>query len=365
MASKIERTAIKILAKWMRKGNMARAMRDYLPSSGLSPVERNQVAEIVHTIVRFKKLYDFALAEMSLPRTPENYLRIFKDENVMRSYQNVALEKGLYDIYFSSSIPVARILRMYPNFAEIINREPETHLSVNLSRVSRRDVLAILREEGMDSWVCRPETCVATQPHARYSSVIRSGLAIVQDSSSQHLSKLVASLGESVLDFCAGSGGKSFTVKFFNPNARVSVHDKDEKKLEALFRRAEILGLHFSRFDFKDDFDVVLVDAPCSGIGSAARNPEAKYREDIDSFPPIQMSILNSAKSFVKKDGYLVYAVCTFNPDETYLLMDKFLKQNPEFEPLHISSKGIVVNERIGGYFVSGDVIYFSVLRRT
>ncbi len=361
--ARIRKVAEKIVAKWLRKGNMARAMRDVLPSSGLTQEERDLVAEIVHHVVRFKKLYDFALEREGLGKNPKNYVNLFFQTGTLEKYANMAVREGREDVYLSASPQVLRVLRMFPKFASIINREPETHLSVNLPRISRRDALKELRKEGVEAHPCTPETCVRSEPRARYSHLVKEGLAIVQDSSSQHLSKLVATLGDDILDYCAGSGGKSFTAKFFNPRARICIHDINEKKIESLFRRAELLGLEFEEFR-GEEHEVLLVDAPCSGLGSSARNPEAKYREDLDEFPNIQMDILREAKEFVKPGGFLIYAVCTFNPDETYLLVEKFLEENPDFGEMEMGGGDFFEKERIGGYFVSGDVIYAAVLRR-
>ncbi len=360
---RVKRTAAKIIAKWLRKGNMARAMRDVLPASGLSQGERDFVAEIVHHVVRFKKLYEFAMQGEGMGISPGNYVSLFFRQDLLEKYVNIAVKEGREDVYLSASAQVTRILRLFPKFAKIVNDEPDTHLAVNLTRISRQDALKELRKEGRVAHPCTPETCVRTEPGARYSNLVRDGLAIVQDSSSQHLSKLVASLGDDILDYCAGSGGKSFTAKFFNPRARICVHDINGKKIDSLFNRAELLGLEFEKFR-GEKHEVLLVDAPCSGLGSAARNPEAKYREDLDEFPDIQMDILREAREFVKPGGFLIYAVCTFNPDETYLLVERFLAENPEFGEMEIGGGDFFEKERIGGYFVSGDIIYFAVLKR-
>ena len=70
------------------------------------------------------------------------------------------------------------------------------------------------------------------------------------------------------------------------------------------------------------------------------------------------------AKNYVAKDGYLIYSVCTFNPDETYLLVEKFLTENPEFEELEFADGNFVIKERKGFFITSGDVIYAAILRR-
>ncbi len=361
---KKEKIAERIIAKWLRKGKLARAMRDILPNSGLNPEERDEVAYIVHHIVRFKNLYDYALENEGLERKPDNYIMLFKNSDVLEKYMKKALKDRLAHVYYSSSREVAKILMLYPKFAERINRETKTQIAVNLGRITRGDAIKMLRNEGFDARNCTPETCVETEPQARYSSLIKEGFAIVQDSSSQHIAKIVASLGDDVLDYCAGSGGKSFAMKFFNPNLEIYVHDIDMRKIKTLFERAEKLGLQIKNFDRNKMYDSVLVDAPCSGLGSAARNPDAKYRKNLAEFPHIQMEILREAGNFVREDGFLIYVVCTFNPEETYGVVEKFLENNPEFVNYPLSAGKIYIPERIGGFIISGDIMYIAILKK-
>ncbi len=362
--SKIERIAERIIAKWLKKGNMARAMRDIMPNSNLSDEDREKVVEIVHHVVRFKNLYDFAMDSEKMEKNPRNYVRVFFRKKTLERYRKIALEKNMAHIYLSASAEVAKILQLYPHFAEEINKEKRTHIAVNIQKIERGEAMGILQKEGYVVKLCNPETCIGANSSAKYSSLIKNGLGIVQDASSQHLSKLVASLGSDILDFCAGSGGKSFTIKFFNPTAKVKVHDANENKLQSLFKRAEKLGLEMEKFDFTGEFDVVLVDAPCSGLGSAGRNPEAKYQENLEKYPKIQMEILNEAKKYVKPSGFLVYSVCTFNPDETYLLVEKFLAENPELEEMELADGNFITKEKRGFFITSGDIIYAAMMRR-
>ncbi len=364
MSNRVKSASARIILKWLKKGNMARAMRDILPTSGLKDDEREEVVAIVHHVVRFKKLYDFALDAEKKERNPKNYVWLFFHDDILNKYRKIAVQNNMIDVYFSASTEVARVLQIYPQFTENVNREKSTHIAVNIRKIKREDALAELKSEGYKANYCNPETCIAAKSSAKYSSIIKNGLGIVQDSSSQHLSKLVASLGSDILDFCAGSGGKSFTVKFFNPAAKVKVHDANEDKLQSLFNRAEKLGLDIEKFDFSGSFDVVLVDAPCSGLGSAARNPEAKYQENLEKYPKMQMEILSEAKKYVSPSGFLVYSVCTFNPDETYLMVEKFLKENSEFEEMELADGKFITKEKRGFFITSGDIIYAAMMRR-
>ena len=360
----VARTAMAIIRNWLKKGNMARAMRDVLPHSGLSADARDEVARVVHEVVRFHRLYDFVLSGLKQSFTPENYIYLVRNQEIVKKYADIARDRNLHSIYLSASQEVTSIMQQCPKLAGRVNTEPNTNISVNLLRITRDNAMLKLRDEKCSPKICTPETCIATASHGRYSSLIKDGFAIVQDSSSQHLSKIVALLGDKILDFCAGSGGKSFTIKFHNPEADIYIHDINQNKIQSLFARAEKLELHFKKFEFSGNFSVVLVDAPCSGLGSAARNPEVKYQSELEKYPKMQMEILNEGKKYVKPSGFIIYSVCTFNPDETYLLVEKFLAGNPDFEEFEIAGGDFITKERRGFFITSGDVIYTVILRR-
>jgi len=364
VVNKYEKVAAKVLAKWLKKGNMARAMRDILPNSKLDVKEREKVAKIVHDIVRFKKLYEFAMIEEHLTTTPENYIKLSKNKELIKKYHLRAKALELWDIHFSSSVEVSKILLKFPKFGELINTEPKTHLAININKISRAEAFESLRQEGFKARACTPETCIETVSQAKYSQVVKNNTAIVQDSSSQHVAKIISALGDDFVDYCAGSGGKSFTLKFFKPDAKVYVHDINDKKIAALFARAEKLDVQVEVLGKDGEHEVVLVDAPCSGLGSAARNPEAKYQENLQRFPEMQAQILNEAKTLVAPGGFLVYVVCTFNPEETYLLVEKFLTENSDFEEIELAGGDFVRKKRRGFFITSGDVIYTAMLRK-
>ncbi len=350
------KVAAKIIAKWLRKGNMARAMRDILPRSGLTLEERTEVAELVHDIVRFKKYYDYVLERRGIEKTPENYILL-------------SLEKPNLDapkhIKYSMSEELASLTP--EEFIPIINREPDTTLCINLKRISRERAIKKLKLEGYWAREYIPESAVITSPGARYSSLVKEGYAIVQDASSQIVAKITASLGKRILDYCAGSGGKTLAIHSLGSRNDLYAYDINSGKLLALKRRAEGWGANVHIFQDKPqgEFDVVLVDAPCSGVGAAARNPEAKYQEGFEKYAKIQLEILNEAKNYVKRDAFLVYVVCSYTSVETEEVIEKFLEvENFELSPLNCEYGDYLSGGKYGSYILAGDIFYISVLRR-
>ncbi len=362
-----ERVASVVIRKWLRKGNMARCMRDILPRSGLTRVEREKAARILHEVVRWKRWLDFLLDFYSLGRTPENYVRATTGELKMdwRRAER-AIPPGRYTaVRLSFSDHLAPVVERHRWLADRLNAEPKTTLAVNLRRISREEAVAHLSEEGYTAEPYVPETALLTDPGARYSRLVRDALAHVQDASSQMIAGMTCSLGSEILDYCAGTGGKTLTMGYLRPDATLHAHDADGSRLLSLARRAERAGIpvHIGLPD--KPVEVVLVDAPCSGVGAARRNPEAKYVSDTASYAKLQGEIMREARRYVAPGGYLVYCVCTFTPVETYAVVRDFLRENEDFRAVEDPPKHTV---RWGnGYLTAldeGDVLFVAILRR-
>jgi 16S rRNA (cytosine967-C5)-methyltransferase len=152
----------------------------------------------------------------------------------------------------------------------------------------------------------------------------------------------------SVIDACAGAGGKSLAISdALRGKGRIYAYDISAKKIQALKRRATRLGLNniqsflvaegaeselTSRF--QGQAQVVLVDAPCSGWGVLRRNPDIKWRQDpsvLSRMPEIQFRLLSLYSSLVAEGGHLVYGVCTFRLAETRKIVDRFLNEHSDF----------------------------------
>lgn len=366
--SRISRTAEKIIERWLRKGNMAARMRDVLPKSNLSLEEREEVARIVHSVVRWKKWYDFVIEHYSLPEKVETYVRLARSEQEWESAEKAILEERYTEIRYSFSPYMARLIdSRFPELREYLNKEPETVLMVNYNRASYEELVEILKDEGLRAENSVVESAIITDSRARYSKAVKEGMAQVQDESSQLIAKITASLGDSILDYCAGNGVKTIAMASFRRNkGRIAAWDIDPKKRDILRRRA---GQYSAEVDVLNNpegsYDVVFVDAPCTGVGSARRNPEAKYTEGTGDFPETQMSILNEAKERVKDGGYLVYCVCSFTPEETVGVVERFMSES-DFEEVEVDDAHLRRVEK--GYLTDtpeGDVMYLCVLRKS
>ncbi len=179
----------------------------------------------------------------------------------------------------------------------------------------------------------------------RESKAYGEGLFHIQDMASQRaISVLDPKPDERILDVCAAPGGKSFTMAELmdNKGSIVSL-DIHEHRVELIKKGALRLGLHIIDAKCRDssclsddlgEFDAVLCDVPCSGLGVIRRKPEIKYKpiEEFMELPIIQLSILKSAAERVKQGGRLLYSTCTLRHDENENVVRAFLDENKSFE---------------------------------
>ena len=145
---------------------------------------------------------------------------------------------------------------------------------------------------------------------------------------------------KAVLDMCAAPGGKTFQA--LNYGAKLDIVEINPK-------RADILKKNLIRLKFKNKikiidalkignktkkYDLILIDAPCSSVGTIRRNPEIFFRSSVPDFHKItflQNKLLNKAKSILKKNGTIIYMVCSFLKLETINHIQNFLEKNPNF----------------------------------
>ena len=228
-------------------------------------------------------------------------------------------------------------------------------LRVNTLLAKRDEVIAILQEEGIDAQITPYSPCgirLAGKPMINRHELFLSGKIEVQDEGSQLLGYLLGpKRGEMVVDFCAGAGGKALLLgALMNSKGRLYAFDVSEKRLNNLiprFKRSGLSNLHIQRINDENDskvkrlsgkIDRVLVDAPCSGIGTLRRNPDLKWRQSSQSIEELktkQSAILVAAAKLLKPGGRLVYATCSFLDEENQDIISNFLNSHPQFTVLN------------------------------
>lgn len=224
-------------------------------------------------------------------------------------------------------------------------------LRVNTLKARRDEVLDRLAADGLS---VKPTPYspigirVEGKPAINRHELFKQGVIEVQDEGSQLLGLITgARRGEMVVDFCAGAGGKTLLLGAqMASSGRLYAFDVSEKRLANLkprLARSGLSNVHPTLLAHENDTKVkrlagkadrVLVDAPCSGLGTLRRNPDLKYRQNPDSVQELnakQAAILASAARLVKAGGRLVYATCSLLPQENRAIVDAFLAAHPDF----------------------------------
>lgn len=198
-----------------------------------------------------------------------------------------------------------------------------------------------------------------------HTSGFRSGMFEVQDINSQRVGLLCdAKAGETWWDACAGEGGKTMILSAAMKNkGLIWASDRAEWRLKKLKQRAARQGVFNYRAvnwdggerpPTKTKFDGILVDAPCSGLGTWQRNPQARWTttpQDVAELAELQLKLLKHAAPSLKPGGRLVYAVCTLPRRETSELATRFERNVPGFERMEVpgSRNGFLLPEVTDG----------------
>ncbi|WP_293660552.1 RsmB/NOP family class I SAM-dependent RNA methyltransferase [Rhodoferax sp. OV413] len=346
--------------------------RFFRDNRGLGPRERATLAETVYTVLRKKLLFDHLAPSGSGPKErrlailgfygPGDFLRsalsdqekrwldqceaVKADDLMERHRHNLPewLVQPLKDQLGTGFWPLV----------EHLNLGAGLDLRVNAIKAKRADVQKELQQAGIKAvptpfspWGLR----IAGKPALNKNDAFLRGDFEVQDEGSQLLAMLVdAKRGEMVVDFCAGAGGKTLALgAAMRSTGRLYAFDTSAHRLDALkprLARSGLSNVHPAAIAHERDdrvkrlsgkLDRVLVDSPCTGLGTLRRNPDLKWRQNmaaVDEMAVKQAAILQSAARMVKAGGRLVYATCSVLPQENEAIADAFSVANPEFAPL-------------------------------
>ena len=235
--------------------------------------------------------------------------------------------------------------------AQALNQPAPLDLRVNTVKTNREAVLARLAEDGIAAvpGALSPMAVrLREKPALAKHPLFLEGAFEVQDEGSQLLGYLLEpKRGEMVVDFCAGAGGKTLLLGALMKNTgRLYAFDVSDKRLANLkprLARSGLSNVHPARIEHERDtkikrlagkVDRVLVDAPCSGLGTLRRNPDLKWRQSEDSVAELtvkQAAILDAAAKLVRPGGRVVYATCSLLTAENDAIVEAFLVRHPEF----------------------------------
>jgi 16S rRNA (cytosine967-C5)-methyltransferase len=227
------------------------------------------------------------------------------------------------------------------------NQPAPLTLRANRLRTSTTDLQARLATAGVTTHPGRfaPEALIVDEGHALRTDEAAEGTFLVQDEASQLVALLAgARPGRRVLDTCAAPGGKTTAIAAATADdGHVVACDVRDRRMALLQQTVHAVGatnVQFVQADlmqalpFSAVFDTVLVDAPCSGLGTLRRDPDIKWRRQEAELPALaaaQTRMLHHAAAVVAPGGRLIYATCSSEPEENDQIVDAFLREHPAF----------------------------------
>ncbi len=235
---------------------------------------------------------------------------------------------------------------------DAVNQPPPLTLRANSLKTTAAGLLAMLSAENQraEPTAFAPDGIRLFSANAAIfnHSAFRNGQFAIQDEAAQLVGLLLdPRRGERILDACAGLGGKSgHLAQLMHNDGSITAVDRDEARLTKLAGEMQRLGISIVRplalsleaaaasGRLEAPFDRVLLDAPCSGLGTIRRNPDIKWAPTKKSparYRQVQSGLLDQAAALVRPSGILVYAVCSCEPEETESVVTDFLKNHPEF----------------------------------
>ena len=358
--------------------------------------DRAFIASAVYGVVRYKRLYMYVCG-MDAIRSEADVWRLlaahvlFNGGSLPPWEEFAGVDVRALEKRYESALRIRAVRESIPDWLDEIgrqelpdcwteelaamNREAPVVLRANTLRTDVRGLQEALERGGIVTR--RVDGCPDGVELVRRANVFdttafRNGLFEVQDASSQKVAVLLApEPGMRVIDACAGGGGKTLHLAaLMQGKGTVIAMDVYARKLEELKRRARRAGASnietrtiegsktIKRLEGKADR--LLLDVPCSGLGTLRRNPDAKWKlspEFLDEVTALQHEILSSYCRMVRVGGWLVYSTCSVLPRENERQVERFLSENPGFRLLEQHS---LLSGR-DGY----DGFYMALLERT
>ena len=233
-------------------------------------------------------------------------------------------------------------------FLQANNSQPPMTAMVNTTKATAQEATDLLAEQGVEvtphPWL---ENCLILNKTGNLERLdaYGQGLFYVQDPASRLMALASgAAPGMRVLDMCAAPGGKSFAAAIqmdnqgeviscdLHPHKKKLIQDGDDRLGLSIIKPMTADG-KVRREEWVSAFDLVLVDAPCSGLGVIRKKPDIRYKDPkpLEDLPQVQQAILENAAGYVKAGGVLMYSTCTILPRENGEVVSAFLEKHPEF----------------------------------
>lgn len=308
----------------------------------LGSKDRAYIAEQIYKLIRWQGLIDYLIDP---PITMEKRIDLlsnfdwkhYQNDHTIPAHIRVSFPLSLYQLLVNSyGIEQANEICI------VSNHPAPTTVRANNLKISRNDLLERWKEAFEVEPCKQAKNGIHFLKKTHFFSLpeFKEGLFEVQDEGSQLLAELIQTKpGQLVMDYCAGSGGKTLAFAPLMENrGQIYLHDVRSHALQDAKKRLRRAGIQNAQIiqaeddklkKLKKKMDWVLVDAPCSGTGTLRRNPDMKWKFDEEMVQRLigqQRVIFEKALSFMKPDGHIVYGTCSLLPEENESQMEHFIK---------------------------------------
>lgn len=308
--------------------------------SALGSKDRAFIAETIYSLVRWQGLIDYLSPTSSWKDRYHTFFNVNIDELQLQEEiplaTRVSFPPVLFDLFANNyGLEQARELCL------ICNTPAPTTVRANSLKTTRENLLNRWQQLYPVSPTLHSPDGITFQTKMNFFQLpeFKEGLFEVQDEGSQLLAHLVqAQPGQQVLDYCAGSGGKALAfAPAMQGKGQIYVHDIRAFALQEARKRLRRAGIQNYQIlppdgdyltKLKKKMDWILVDAPCSGTGTLRRNPDMKWKFDLEMLERLigqQRMIFEKALSFLHPEGSIVYATCSILKEENELQLEHFL----------------------------------------
>lgn len=346
--------------------------------------DRRFVAEMVYDSVRYYRLLStlaqsetnfwymsgilLCLKNSPLPEWPD-FKHLYPDQIIKQH----TLLKGQFNIIESYPDWLSQLCEkelgtdVWQTEARAMNQTAEVVLRVNTLKTDKATLINALAADGIETEELEnfPSALKLKKRQNIFSNKrFKEGHFEIQDAGSQRISEFMnPKPGQTVIDACAGGGGKTLHLSALMRNkGKIISMDVEAWKLENLKKRARRGGVsnvetclieNDTINRFREKADMLLLDVPCSGLGVLKRNPDAKWKltnESIERTKLTQHQILNDYQHMLKPGGVLVYSTCSLLPSENEQQVEEFLARYPEFT--YESSLHLLPSEGFDGFYM-------------
>lgn len=352
--------------------------------------DRRFIAETTYEMVRWWR-YILKSSGIENPQEISDYWKLFATWQILKETELPDWEefKGIDKNQIIENAEKAKSIRKYresiPDWldelgslelSEIVwekeihelNKEAQVVLRVNTLKTNPIQLRKFLEEQSIETFPVGDYSdalVLVKRQNLQNVNEYKQGLFEIQDASSQLIAPFLdLKEGMTVIDACAGAGGKSLHIAAMLKNkGKIISMDVEERKLTELKKRADRGGVSIIKTQvindtalskLKNTADRLLLDVPCSGLGILKRNPDAKWKLNLEFIYEIQKTqqkIITDYSQMLKQDGIMVYATCSILPSENQKQVKLFLEKNKNFEL--IEDRKVLPSEGFDGFYMA------------